>query len=157
MRILCFAENITALRTAFDHVKNQYPFSIEAMVVLPDHIHCILTLPEGDSDYPLRMRLIKSFFSKRCKNSKSHGTTSRDQKREKAIWQRRYWEHAIIGDEDFEQHVEYIHYNPVKHGLVNAPKDWEYSSFHSYVRKGIYNRDWGAGSGIVFEEGIGVE
>ena len=157
MQILCNSENITALRAAFDHVKNQYPFSIDAVVILPDHVHCILTLPDGDSDYPLRLRLIKSFFSKRCKDLKSPSTPSRDHKREKSIWQRRYWEHAILDDKNFKRHVEYIHYNPVKHGLADAPKDWEYSSFHSYVRNGIYDREWGAGGGIVFEKGMGVE
>ncbi len=87
----------------------------------------------------------------------AHPTESRIKHREATVWQRRFWEHAIRNDEDYKRHVEYIHYNPVKHGLVNAAKDWEYSSFHQYVREGKYDRDWGAGQDLMFESGVGKE
>ena len=157
MEILCHPASITLLRTAFKNIKSKYPFTIDGIVVLPNHIHCMLTLPSGDTDYPLRIRLIKSFYSRRYEELKMGISPSRVSKNEKAIWQRRYWEHFIKNEEDFLRHIDYIHYNPVKHGYVHSPKDWEYSSFHLYVRKGFYDLEWGAGGDILFDDDIGGE
>ena len=88
---------------------------------------------------------------------KNSSSASRQMKKEQAVWQRRFWEHLIRDEQDFVKHVEYIHYNPVKHGLVKAPKDWEYSSFHRYVREGMYDLEWGAGRDMMFKETIGRE
>ena len=110
-------------------------------MILPDHFHCILSLPKDDKDYPLRIRLIKTYYFKRIEGRKIENDGSRSNKKEKTIWQRRYWEHFIKDDEDYAKHIDYIHYNPVKHGLAQAPKDWEYSSFLRFVSKGVYEPD----------------
>jgi putative transposase len=117
------SENIELLGKTFRRVKKLHPFKIDAFILLPDHLHCIWTLPEGDNDYSTRWRLIKTLFTKSCKDSyKLIPSSSRAKKREQAIWQRRFWQHLIRGEEDFIRHVEYIHYNPVKHGWSKAPK-----------------------------------
>jgi putative transposase len=110
--------NIDLLRTAIDKVKIAHPFHIDAMVVLPDHLHAIWTLPQGDNDYSKRWQLIKAGFSRGIKNDE-YISASRKLKGERGIWQRRYWEHLIRDDADYENHVNYIHFNPVKHGYVN--------------------------------------
>ena len=151
-------ENVVILRRAFKHVMDNHPFAIDAMVVLPDHLHCIWTLPRGDDDFPMRWRLIKGYFTRNVDERYRHAPfESRTSKREQAVWQRRYWEHMIRDELDFIKHVEYIHYNPVRHGFVKAPKDWEYSSFHRYVKLGKYPLDWGAGEKIGFDEHVGRE
>ncbi len=134
-------DNISHLRNAFRSVKHRYPFHIEAIVVLPDHPHAIWRLPEGDAAYPLRWSLIKHHFSIGLPAGRR--TASRRSKREKGIWQRRYWEHCIRDENDLRRHLDYIHYNPVKHGLVNRVADWPYSSFDKWVAKGMYPEDWG--------------
>ncbi|MBI4773075.1 MAG: transposase [Deltaproteobacteria bacterium] len=139
------ARNIETLVSAFSSVMKKHPFVMEACVILPVHLHCIWTLPKGDADFPMRWRLIKSRFSRHIEQGIGQNTPSRLRKKEKPVWQRRYWEHAIRDESDFVRHVEYIHYNPVKHGLVPIPKDWTYSSFHSFVRKGLCDTNWGAG------------
>ncbi|MFB2917076.1 REP-associated tyrosine transposase [Aerosakkonema funiforme] len=157
-KFLCQPDNISLLRNAFRYVMEQHPFKIDAIVVLPEHIHSILTLPDGDYNFSKRWRLIKNYFTRRCAvEYKAKISKSRQNKQEQAIWQRRFWEHQIRDEKDFTNHVEYIHYNPVKHGLVSAPKDWEYSSFHRYVRDGIYDLEWGAEEEILFDESIGNE
>jgi putative transposase len=149
---------VELLRQVFQEVTKNHPFKIDAFVVLPDHLHSIWTLPQDDGDFSNRWRLIKSSFSRGCKDEyKSSKTVSRQKKQEQAIWQRRFWEHRIRDEEDFARHVEYIHYNPVKHGLATAPKDWEYSSFHRYVRRGIYDIEWGDPSEVRFDSAIGSE
>jgi putative transposase len=126
------------------------PYQIETAVVLPDHLHVIWSLPENDCDYPARWRLIKSYFTRRWEGANEILVDgSRRLKGERAVWQRRYWEHLIRDELDLKRHVEYIHYNPVKHGLVKTPVEWKYSSFHRYVKKGLYCVGWGA------EEGFG--
>ncbi len=133
-------------------------FTIDAFVLLPDHLHCLWTLPDGDRDFSKRWRLIKSYFSRKCDDKYKHtASASRQKKKEQAVWQRRFWEHLIRDERDFARHVEYIHYNPVKHRLATAPKDWEYSSFHRYVRDGMYDLEWGAGGNITLDETIGRE
>lgn len=157
-KILCEPDNIALLREVFRSVMTNHPFTIDAIVILPEHLHCIWTLPENDSDFSTRWRLIKSEFSRCCHPKyKQQLSASRQRKQEQAIWQRRFWEHVIRDERDFTQHVEYIHYNPVKHGLVRSPKDWEFSSFHRDVRQGLVDVNWGEGEEIRFVEGIGNE
>ena len=157
INILYPPKNIDLLNAAFNDVKTRHPFKIDAIVILPDHFHFILTLPENDSDFPNRIRKLKSYFTRNVKMPNYPKSGSRIRKKEKTVWQRRYWEHVIRDEEDFIRHVEYIHYNPVKHNLVGSPKDWEYSSFHCYVDKEIYDLNWGASQELVFEEGVGHE
>ena len=156
--ILCQDKNINLLRDSFRRVMQQHPFTIEAIVILPNHIHCIFTLPSNDADYSTRWRLIKSWFSRRC-SSQYEGkvSASRQSKKEKAIWQRRFWEHLIRDEEDFRNHVDYIHYNPVRHGLVSVPKDWRYSSFHQYVKRSVYDVNWGGSEIPAINSAVGME
>jgi putative transposase len=138
-------ERVDGLREAFREVKNAHPFVIDAMVVLPDHLHTIWTLPQGDDDFSLRWRQIKSAFSRTIEKDERI-SNSRLRKQERGVWQRRFWEHAVRDEEDFNRHVDYIHINPVKHGYVKQVSDWQFSSFHRYVRLGILPADW-AGTG----------
>ena len=140
-------EAIKHLRDVIVEVRHEHPFSIDAWVLLPDHMHCIWTLPDGDQDYSKRWGLIKSGFSKRARDlsSANMNSISRIRHREAAIWQRRFWEHQIRDQEDLNRHIDYIHYNPVKHGLVQRVQDWPFSTFHRYVKAGIYPLDWGGG------------
>jgi putative transposase len=134
------------LSKAFVEVKTLYPFSIEALVLLPDHLHAIWTLPDGDRDYSKRWGLIKAKFSQEGKAFFDREPTvnlSRVKRRESTIWQRRFWDHAIRDDADYAKHVDYIHYNPVKHGLVQSVMDWPHSSFHRFVKAGLYPENWG--------------
>lgn len=157
-RILCGKANVRLIKEAFEYVINQRPFVIDAFVLLPDHIHCIWTLPGNDHDFSIRWRLFKSHFTRRCRNEhKGLQTASMLKKGEQAVWQRRFWEHTIRGEDDFNRHVEYIHYNPVKHGLVKSPKEWPHSSFHGYVKRGVYDSDWGARDEIVSGASVGRE
>ena len=136
--------NIGLLREVVRKVRSNHQFEIHGWVVLPDHIHCIMSLPNGDSDFALRWRLIKSGFSKQLpKNERL--SKSRIKRGERGIWQRRYWEHMIRDQSDFNAHMDYIHINPVKHGFVSQVRDWPYSTFHKLVEQGVYNLDW-AGS-----------
>ena len=155
-KILTEPENVKLLREAFQYVIDRHAFTINAFVLLPDHLHCIWTLPPGDHDFSTRWRLVKSYFTRNCARGFKHRhCESRKKKKEQAIWQRRFWEHLIRDDKDMLTHVEYIYYNPVKHGLVTAPEAWEYSSFHRYVRNGIYTNDWGAGRNLDLIETVG--
>lgn len=137
---------IHCLRNAFRSIKQERPFEIIAIVVLPDHFHCVIELPSGDSDYSTRMRLIKSEFTQSwLANGGTEGriSESRRKKGERAIWHRRFFEHTVRDEEDLERCVDYIHWNPKKHKLVNRVRDWEWSSFHRYVEAGHYDLDWG--------------
>jgi putative transposase len=135
---------VSLLRDCIRKVRAGHPFSIEAMVVLPDHLHCIWTMPEGDSDYSGRWRWIKARFSRSYGHALAHRSESMRSKGELAVWQRRFWEHWVRDEDDFKRHCDYIHYNPVKHGLVGSPAEWPYSSFERYVRMGVYAQDWGS-------------
>ena len=134
-------ERIDLLREAVRWVKIHKPFYIDAWVVLPDHMHAVLTLPEGDSDYSGRWREIKKRFSKGLPKNE-HVSLARVNKNERGIWQRRFWEHTIVDERDYWHHVNYVHFNPLKHGLVERVVDWPYSSFHKAVESGIYRRNW---------------
>ncbi len=136
-------EQIASLRAAFAHTAKERPFAMPAIVVLPDHLHCLWRLPPGDCDFSTRWRLIKSRFS-RALPSTERCSRSRLGKKERGIWQRRYWEHLIGSDEDYRRHVDYIHYNPVKHGYVAKPGLWPYSSFARWAARGDYPQDWGS-------------
>ncbi len=133
---------INKLRFSFKKAMYFYPFSIEGIVILPDHLHLIMSLPEGDADYALRWNMIKGTFSKTISQTESI-SQARRKKRERGIWQRRFWEHLIRDNADFEHHMDYIHYNPVKHGYVNTPRDWPYSSIHKYIQRSVLPEDWG--------------
>ncbi|MCP1674006.1 putative transposase [Natronocella acetinitrilica] len=146
---------INALRTALRIVKLNHPFHIDAMVVLPDHVHAIWTLPGTDGDFSRRWRLVKGRVSRAIGQLPAQDV-SRRRRRERTLWQRRYWEHLLRDDDDYRRHMDYIHYNPVRHGLVTSPIDWPYSSFRHLVRAGIYPADWGASepasvAGMCFE------
>jgi putative transposase len=136
------SREIDRLRSAYRSVRTRFPFETIAICILPDHIHAMWSLPDGDRDFSTRWMLIKSGFSRGLPPADSR-SSSKIAKREKGIWQRRYWEHAIRDDRDFERHVDYIHYNPVKHGLVSRVADWPHSSFHHFVERGILPLDWG--------------
>jgi putative transposase len=139
-------EHIDALRAAFREVRERHPFALEAVVVLPDHLHCVWSLPEGDDDFSMRWRQIKSAFSRRVGEGEAR-SPSRLAKGERGLWQRRFWEHAIRDETDYRRHVDYVHYNPVKHGHVKRVRDWPYSSFPRFVVRGMYPREWG-GEGV---------
>jgi putative transposase len=134
--------HIDQFRAAYRKVSDKRPFETVAICVLPDHLHAIWTLPNGDADFPVRWNLIKSAFS-RALPAPADRTDSKVKKRDKGIWQRRYWEHVIRDDADLERHVNYIHFNPVKHGLVPRVSDWQHSSFHRFVSNGTLPEDWG--------------
>ena len=145
-------DQIGRLRESVRHVRRQWPFHIDAWVVLPEHMHAVWTLPEGDDDFSTRWRLIKSRFSRELPRRESI-SRSRTRKGERGIWQRRFWEHRIRDERDFRRHVDYIHSNPVKHGHVERAIDWPFSTFSRYVRKGIYSPDWGGGTEIAGDFG----
>jgi putative transposase len=132
---------IERLRQIYRAVQQRRPFETIAICVLPDHVHALWALPENDEDFSTRWSLIKSGFS-RGLDAKPR-SASKVGKREKGIWQRRYWEHAIRDDLDLERHVDYIHFNPVKHGHVTRVADWPHSSFHRCVERGLLAADWG--------------
>jgi putative transposase len=148
------ADEIEGLRDAYTRVCRRHPFRTVAICVLPDHLHAIWELPPADADAPMRWGQIKRGFSS-VLESTSTRTRSQTARREKGIWQRRYWEHQIRDEDDFALHVDYIHWNPVKHGLVRQVRDWPFSSFHRWVRCGDLPPGWGlveAGDGGRFGE-----
>jgi putative transposase len=135
-------QHIDVLRVAFREARQRHPFSIEAIVILPDHLHAIWTLPEGDRDFSVRWRLIKAGFSRRLPVSEPI-SASRAAKGERGIWQRRYWEHTLRDESELTRHIDYIHFNPVKHGHASRVRDWPYSSFHRMVKLGVIPRGLG--------------
>ena len=137
-------DRVDLLRQAFRYVRARHPFTLDAMVGLPDHLHVIWTLPPGDANYAMRWRLIKGFFW-RGTEAGEQISASRERKAER-IWQRRYWEHTLRDERDFERHCDYIHFNPVRHGHVGGAREWPYSSFHRFVKLGIYPVDWASGT-----------
>jgi len=136
-------EHVDELRESVAVVKQRHPFTIDATVVLPDHVHALWTLPEHDAEFAMRWMLIKQKFTKRLAGLPARGRTG-----ERVLWQRRYWEHLIRNDDDFINHVNYIHFNPVKHGLVERALDWPHSSFHKFVREGKLPADWGVSASL---------
>lgn len=146
--VLLTPEFRSALRSAIAETLKRYPFSIDGWVLLPDHLHCIWTLPDRDADFSRRWSIIKRLTTQKLKDSSAVRTApltaSRGGRREGSIWQRRFWEHEIGGDEDFQHHLDYCYWNPVKHGLVHSPAHWPYSTFHRDVRRGLYPETWGS-------------
>jgi putative transposase len=138
-------DNVARLRAALREVRARHPFLIDAMVVLPDHLHCLWTLPPDDDNYPMRWNRVKGVFTRSLPEVGTRGSSSHEkpERRERAVWQRRYWEHRVRDDDDFARHCDYIHWNPVKHGLVQRAADWPHSSFSRFVAAGIYPQDWG--------------
>jgi putative transposase len=154
-RSMALVENIGLLRRAFRTTRHERPFSVDAVVVLPDHLHIVMTLPPDDADFPGRWKRIKSLFTRYVVARDPN--YDRNKRGEYALWQRRFWEHTIRDETDFARHVDYIHYNPVKHRLVAQVRAWPYSSFHRYIKLGLLPRDWGgvAVSDLRFGERLG--
>ena len=151
-RASSLVDHIDLLREAFHRARNERPFAMDAIVVLPDHLHAIWTLPPSDADFSGRWKRIKSNFTR---NAVRAGVpASRNARGEYDLWQRRFWEHKVRDDADFERCANYIHFNPVKHGLASAPTDWKYSSLHRYIRDGVLPQDWG-GDGAALEGEFG--
>jgi len=144
--------HIDELRSAFRQVRNNHPFRLDAVVVLPDHLHAIWTLPPGDADYSMRWNLLKGHFSRAIETGERI-SASREKRRERGLWQRRFWEHLLRDQDDFNRHVDYIHWNPVKHGWVKQVSDWPHSSFHAYVSRGVYAANWGCDGRFDFAAG----
>ena len=141
--------HVDVLRASVGRVRKKHPFDIHAWVVLPDHLHCVIKLPDDDADFSRRWHLIKAGFSRSLPTDSPQASRPR-KKGERGIWQRRFWEHLIRDEDDYRAHMDYVHINPVKHGLVPGVVDWPYSTFHRLVEKGVYPRDW-AGSHLVDE------
>ena len=136
-------DHIDLLRQAFRQTRVERPFAMPGVVVLPEHLHCLWILPPGDDDFPTRWRLIKSRFSRALPQGERR-SASRLRKNERGIWQRRFWEHLVRDDANFQRCLDYIHYNPVKHGHAQRAMDWPHSSFRRWVEQGTYPMDWAA-------------
>ena len=140
--LLTTPEAVERLRCALRYVMERRTFKIDAMMILPDHVHAIWTLPDDDADFSERWRLVKYRFSLETPKTEER-RPSHAHKRERGIWQRRFWEHCLRDEADYVRHCDYLHFNPVKHGLVECPREWPYSSFSRFVLNGIYPSDWG--------------
>jgi putative transposase len=146
-RILCQPAARTALGEAFRECKRRWPFQIDAMVLLPDHLHAIWTLPPGDTAYSKRWGWIKKEFSKSWLATggiEQPLSESQYRHRRRGVWQHRFWEHTVRDEGDYARHFDYVHWNPVKHDLVESVAAWPFSTFHRWVRKGVYARTWGS-------------
>lgn len=134
-----------ALREGIEKTRIAFPFQINAWVLLPDHLHCIWTLPEGDADFAKRWGMIKRHVSQSCAHlvkGDEQPASSKLKRNESNFWQRRYWEHKIRDEADLARHLDYIHWNPLKHGLVDTVQHWPYSTFHRFVAEGVYPENW---------------
>ena len=141
---------ITLLGSVLRRCVMRWPMRVDAIVLLPNHFHTIWSLPPGDSEYPKRLGWAKKEFTKQWLKIGGHEapvSESRKRERRKGIWQPRYWEHTIEDVDDFDAHFDYVHWNPVKHGYVKCARDWPHSSFHRWVRRGVYREDWGCFTG----------
>ena len=136
--------HVALLRNAVRSVRQRHPFRVHGWVVLPDHLHCVIELPKDEADFAVRWRLIKGTFSKGLSITEQRSEV-RMARGERGIWQRRYWEHMVRDEADFRAHMDYIHINPLKHGLVKQVSEWPYSTFHQLVEKGVYPADWAGG------------
>ncbi len=140
-KVIRAIDHVALLRSAFRKAQSERPFVTDAIVILPDHLHAILTLPPGDADFSDRWRRIKGGFTRSV--TATGAPISRDHRGEYSLWQKRFWEHTIRDERDFERCTDYVHFNPVKHRLVTSPSDWPFSSLHRYVRAGVLAPDWG--------------
>ena len=152
-RSTLLTDHVDMLRKVYAQVVRVHPFETVAVCILPDHLHAVWRLPSGDADFSTRWQKIKGGFSQHLSPISGRSQSQR-RRGERGIWQRRFWEHQIRSEVDLQRHVDYVHYNPVKHGLVNRVAEWPYSTFHRYVREGKLGRDW-AGGGLI-ENLIGV-
>ena len=141
-------QHIALLRRVVASVRARHPFIIHGWVVLPEHLHCVLELPAGDSDFALRLRLIKLELSKGLPKTECISAVTQ-RRGERGIWQRRYWEHLIRDERDFAAHMDYVHFNPVKHKLVKRVAEWPFSTFHRLVAEGVFDADWGGGNEVL--------
>ena len=156
-RLFADTANVMLLRQAVHSVMQKRPFTIDAIVILPDHIHCIWSLPPEDADFATRWRLIKTWFTKHLLLQEDiRPNRARIKKCQQAIWQHRYWEHLLRDEADYQIHIDYIHYNPVKHGYVSKPVEWPFSSMKRYVKQGVLPVDWGV-NGVFIPETAGKE
>ena len=133
------------LHEAIEWVRQRHPFRIEGMVLLPDHLHCMWTLPQDDHDFSTRWRKVKEHFTRtmRARGVAPRAVPSgKSSKGLRGFWQQRFWEHTIRDEEDFRRHADYIHYNPVKHGLVECPHGWAWSTFGAWVARNLYEEAW---------------
>jgi len=140
-----------ALCEGIKAIQATHPFTINAWVLLPDHLHCIWTLPPDDADFGIRWAMIKRYVTKQCGSELKRDawmSSSKQKRKESILWQRRFWEHQIRDDGDYQKHMDYIHYNLAKHGLVEKVADWPHSTFHRYVLQGVYGMDW---AGVINE------
>ena len=135
-------QHIDLLRQAYGLVQKHYPFETVAICIMPNHIHAIWTLPNGDKDYSVRWRMLKTYFSRHFPAVENR-SPSKQKHQEKGIWQRRFYEHTICDEQDLQRCIDYIYFNPVKHGWVKSVKDWQFSSFHRDVRLGLFPLNWG--------------
>ena len=157
-KFLCNENVRKALRNGILDVQKNHPFVINAWVLLPDHLHCIWTLPPDDAAFGIRWAMIKRFVTKQCGPDLQRDdwmNKSKRQRKESTIWQRRFWEHQIRDERDYEIHMDYIHYNPVKHGYVKNVTDWPHSTFHRYVRQGVYGQNWAGDGAVTIDEEFG--
>jgi putative transposase len=138
-RTSLLTDRIDALGAAFRKCRSAHPFATLAIAVMPDHLHCVWTLPDGDADYAIRWSLIKRAFTRRQYHE---GPTPARTKR--GVWRSRFWEHTIRDDVDLQRHIDYIHFNPVQHGLAVRAADWPHSSFHRFVKQGLLAKGWGS-------------
>ena len=144
--LLLRAPVLKALRESFAEIQSRDPFTLNAWVILPDHLHCIWTLREDDGEFGRKWGRIKAGVTRRVLEATPNipdRAISRNKRGEGPVWQRRFWEHRIRNERDLQTHLDYIHYNPVKHGLADAAREWRFSSFHTYVERGFYGQDWG--------------
>jgi len=135
-------QRIEVLRESVRRTRIERPFHIDAWVVLPEHIHCMITLPPGDDDFSNRIKAIKIRFVRAVEPDEWRSPV-RAAKGERGIWQRRFWEHVIRDDDDYARHLDYVHFNPVKHGHAASVAQWPYSTFHHWVKACVYPMDWG--------------
>ena len=139
------------LRAAFRMCRQRWPFRVDALVMLRDHVHAIWTLPPGDADYSKRWGVIKKHFTQSWLargGLEQTGNESRARYRRRGVWQRRFWEHTVRDEVDYARHFDYLHHNPVKHGLVERVCDWPYSTFHHWVKHGVYDNQWGCSGNV---------
>lgn len=143
---LCTPTARQLLREKLQSCQERWPFQISAIVLLPEHLHTVWSLPGGEQNYSARWGWIKKEFTKSwlaAGGTEQRITTSKIAHRNRGVWQARFWEHTIRDENDLARHFDYIHYNPVKHGLARCPRDWPYSSFHRWVAEGVYPVNWG--------------
>jgi len=157
-RLFANPKNLEILSEIIAEVHKDYPFTMDAWVFLPDHLHCLWTLPPEEVDFSKRWGLIKAKFTKAISKEQGRSsllTGSRIRHGESAIWQRRFWEHQIRDERDLQMHLDYIHFNPVKHGLVDSPGKWPYSSFREFVKRDLYPDNWGENIDFKFDLDFG--